>query len=83
MTNLEAFLKHGLGTDGPFCDEQVAIKTTDTPRNRSVSGYGSKLPTQYMVNWRNKWRRVYAICYSNASTLYIAHKNTKIVLNIY
>ena len=37
----------------------------------TASGYGSKLPTSHMLRVNNRWRRVYAICYSNAATLYI------------
>lgn len=37
----------------------------------TASGYGFRIPTQYMVRRNNKWRRVYACCFSNVSTLYI------------
>jgi len=80
---IEAVLKHGLGTNGPFLDEAVEIKTTNPPKNRSVSGYGSKLPTQYMVKWQSKWRRVYAICWSNVATFYIGQNGQKIIVNLY
>jgi len=46
--------------------------------NRSASGYGSKIPTRYSIALFNKngtsserFRRVYAICYGNAASLYI------------
>jgi hypothetical protein len=38
---------------------------------QTASGYGSKLATQYMVQWSGRWRRVYVACYSNAGTAYI------------
>ncbi len=38
------------------------------------TGYGSRIPTQYMVKWNGKWMRVYAIQYSNSGTLYIGPK---------
>jgi hypothetical protein len=42
------------------------------PMNRSKSGYGSKIPTQYRIKCAdNRVRRVYAICYSNAASHYI------------
>lgn len=49
-------------------------QTVTTPINRSSTGYGSKIPTQYMAIDRDSKRkyRVYAICYSNCSTLYIS-----------
>lgn len=56
--------------------------TTDMPRSgRTASGYGSKLPTSYMLRVGNRWRRVYAICWSNVSTCYIIKKGEKIVVN--
>ena len=41
---------------------------------QTASGYGSKLTTEHMVKvegQRDIWRRVYAICYSNAASFYI------------
>ena len=56
--------------------------TTDTPRSgRTTSGYGSKLPTCYMLHIGNRWRRVYAICWGNAATHYIIKKGERIVVN--
>jgi hypothetical protein len=37
----------------------------------SASGYGNKIPTRYMVQWRGRWRRVYCACYGNSGTCYI------------
>jgi len=56
----------------------------DTPRNRSVSGYGNRIPTQYRVRTiDNRWRRVYAICYSNVATLYVRHGKVVTIVNLY
>lgn len=49
----------------------VARMITEPPPSRSRSGYGSKLPTAYMLRIEKRWHRVYAICWSNGSTLYI------------
>ncbi len=35
------------------------------------SGYGSRIPTQHMVQFNGKWRRVYCRIYSNIGTCYI------------
>lgn len=35
------------------------------------SGYGKRIPTEYMVKFNGKWRRVYCCIYSNSGTLYI------------
>jgi hypothetical protein len=37
----------------------------------TASGYGSRVPTAYMVEVNGKWRRVYCKIYSNIGTLYI------------
>ena len=56
--------------------------TTYAPRSgQTTSGYGGKLPTRYMLYVGNRWRRVYAICWSNVSTCYILKKGEKIVVN--
>lgn len=54
-----------------------ASKLTARPRKgRTVSGYGSKLPTARMIKLTNGcWYRVYAICYSNCSSFYITIGN--------
>jgi hypothetical protein len=58
-----------------------AILKTDAPHNPYATGYGKRIPTQYMVRTIDqKWRRVYCICYSNSGTLYVRHgKNLTIV----
>ena len=44
----------------------------ERPRfGQTVSGYGNKIPTRYMVQFAGRWRRVYAACFGNAATLYI------------
>ncbi len=85
---LEAFLRHGLGTDGPFSDEEVVIKRhplwwQEQRMSFTASGYGSKIPTEYMVHWRGRWRRVYCRIFSNSGTLYIRHEGGRIVVTTY
>ena len=58
-------------------------RTETMPVNRSVSGYGSKLPTSYMIKFRNRWRRVYAICWSNCATHYIKVDGQTSVVTFY
>lgn len=48
------------------------------------SGYGSRIPTQYMVKYNRKWRRVYCIIYSNSGTLFIGKKyNPELTVDFY
>jgi hypothetical protein len=57
---------------GPFLTTETEFKETDLPKTgQTVSGYGARIPTPYMVKFNGKWRRVYACCYGNAPTLYI------------
>lgn len=50
----------------------VEHKFADAPKSgKTASGYGAKLPTSHMLRIGNRWRRVYAICYGNASTCFI------------
>lgn len=45
------------------------------------SGYGAKMPTDYMVRLNNdktRWRRVYCCCFSNLSHLYVIQNGEKI-----
>ena len=37
----------------------------------TATGYGSRIPTQYMVKVMGKWRRVYCRCNSNVGTTFI------------
>ena len=37
----------------------------------TASGYGKRIPTEYMVKHNGKWKRVYTCCYSNTGTAYI------------
>lgn len=66
-----AYLQHGQW-GGPYLTESVPVRETDTPwSGRTATGYGRRLPTPYQVRVSGRWRRVKAVCYGNASTLYI------------
>lgn len=66
-------------------------KQTETPPNRSRSGYGSKLPTSWMLKLKandprfpsTRWHRVYVIQYSNAGSSYIIQDGKKLFLGSY
>lgn len=56
-------------------DDVIAVKTTEAPRFYSASGYGRAIPTQRMLQTRDKrWHRVYVCCYANSGTAYIKTK---------
>jgi len=55
----------------------VSVECKESPRPRygvTLSGYGAAVPTDYMVKYNDKWRRVKCIIYSNIGTLYIGKK---------
>lgn len=64
------------------------LECIDAPAPRSgqtQSGYGNRLPMPYKVMYLGKWRRVYAICYSNCATLYIRDneaQNGRVIIDI-
>ena len=37
----------------------------------TASGYGSRIPTQYVVRLDKRWRRVYCCVFSNSGTCYV------------
>lgn len=70
-----AFLQFGSAATtsrGPFQTVGVQLRETEAPlRGRTTIGYGSRIPTPYMVKWEGKWRRVYVANYGNSGTAYI------------
>jgi hypothetical protein len=53
-----------------------AVKITDTPRSgRTVSGYGGRIPTSYMLRYGSeksyRWHRVRVMSYGNAGSAYV------------
>ena len=61
--------------------EQGLVKETECPKSNSKMGYGSKMPTQYMVFIANKWRRVYCRIYSNIGTLYFLSNKERVIID--
>jgi len=80
---LNCYLQFGKAPQPMQTVKADAVKLTETPRNNSASGYGSKLPTRYMIQHNNRWRRVYAICWSNCATHYILIQGELIIVNFY
>lgn len=50
---------------------QGVYKTHIVPRNNSSTGYGPKVPTQYMLKVGRRLHRVYCMIYSNSGSCYI------------
>lgn len=50
---------------------------------QTASGYGSKLTTQYKVNYKGRLRRIYSACFSNVGVPYIIYKGEKVGVNVF
>lgn len=59
----------------------TALRTTEPPIAPTVSGYGGKIPTRFMLRYDNMWRRVYMMQYGNSGTPYILHRGADLVLD--
>lgn len=80
-----AFLQFG-ESSLPMFRVQVDVKEKPLPHHKlglqyTATGYGSKLPTRYMIMYRNRWRRVYSICYSNVSTEYVLIDGERFIIH--
>ena len=60
----------------------VIVESNHIMRGVNQFGYGSKISTCYKVKVENKWRRVYATCFSNvASHWVIINKQKKFLMD--
>ena len=78
-----AYIQHG-EWGGPYqtvMADGVAIDSTCRP-NPYASGYGAKIPTRYRVLYHGKWRRAYATCYSNASSLWVYIQGVETIVSL-
>lgn len=72
---MNAYLQHGRAGE-PMRTESVEAKASPMPHHVAglswtATGYGERIPTQYMVRVANRWRRVYCYLISNSGTLFI------------
>ena len=79
---MKAYIQYGTGSCGPFLTESADV--IDRPIKHhmlglpfTATGYGSRIPTRYMVSVHGKWRRVYCRIYSNIGTLFIGPSISK------
>lgn len=45
----------------------------------TASGYGKAMPSDLMVFFNGRWRRVYICCYSNAGTAYVKTSDSEVI----
>jgi hypothetical protein len=64
------------------CDAKVStLWWQDQGLSFTASGYGSRIPTRYMVRWYGKWRRVYCRIYSNVGACYIGKPSDSLIVS--
>lgn len=57
-------------------------KITEVPAHgQTISGYGSQLPTQYMIKYLGRWRRVYMMQYANSGSAYVIVQHDSMFLD--
>jgi len=82
-------------SSGPYAGELVrifcsgpAVMVRELPWQKmglsyTATGYGSKIPTRYMVRTIDqKWRRVYCAIFSNVGTCYVMHGKQKTIVEV-
>lgn len=81
---LTAFLQFGSAGNPPMITRRAdsVVEDAEAPRNPYRLGYGRKIPTQYRILFRGRWRRVYAMQYANAATLWATVDGAEILLQI-
>ena len=49
----------------------------------TATGYGKRIPTEVMIKWLGKWRRVYCCVFSNIGTCYIGKLEDNLIIDNY
>lgn len=58
------------------------MRETERPHSgQTVSGYGARIPTRYMLRYAGIWRRVYVMVYGNAGSAYVNVKGKTVFLD--
>ena len=58
------------------------VKITYVPQwGTTVSGYGGQIPTQYMIKYLGRWRRVYMMQYANSGSAYVMVQHNHMFLD--
>jgi hypothetical protein len=64
-------------------NQVTAVRQTAPPPNRSRTGYGSKIPTSWMLEIDGRWHRVYVVVYSNSGSAYVTVRGKDLYLGSY
>jgi hypothetical protein len=81
METLHATLRHDAGRQWIY--DEVPCEAKPGPRSGNTqSGYGSRIPTDYIVKYLGRWHRVYCRIFSNIGTTYIRSRGEQILVDI-
>ena len=85
---MEFFLQFKSDHNDCFHTVKVEAKEKEMKHHRlglqyTATGYGTKLPTRYMLRFDGRWYRMYSICYSNVSTEYVLIDGEKVTVQTY
>lgn len=58
----------------PVAVWRAAVPSLRPRSGQNAQGYGRKIALDHAVYYGGRWRRVYATCYGNAGTAYLAVK---------
>ena len=76
----------GPGHTPYYLDEALVLarKLTPVPRDgQTREGYGSRLPTGWMLKIGGRWHRVRVMCWSNSGTAYVERDGKRLLLGSY
>lgn len=84
---MKAYYQLGDANNLPMSTHQAEVKHAPTwwqlkGLMYTATGYGSKIPTEYMVKLGSRWCRVYCAIYSNIGRSYIVSKGVKVTVNL-
>ncbi len=69
-------------TINPWTDSETEVWSELHPATRrTVTGYGSKIPTDHKVEYAGRLRRVYYTCYSNVAKYFIIVNGEKVTVS--
>ena len=76
------------GTKCAFRCDELESKIAPLPHHKlclqyTATGYGKRIPTEIMVKFYGKWRRVYCCIYSNIGTCYIGKLSDNLIIRDY
>ena len=73
---VHTFSKRADGSKDSFCTIACEVKISrlwwqEKGLSFTASGYGKRIPTQWMIKFNGKWRRVYMYQISNSGSAFI------------